>query len=200
MLSGANIGGDEIMNHKGTVTLETERIILRRFEQTDAEGMFRNWASDPEVFRHMTFPHSKTLEEVQKSLEGIGLRYDKLTMYYWAIVPKTLNEPIGFMMVVDINESVKSVEVGYIIGKDFWNKGYMTEALSAVIKFLFEDVRVNRIAAIHDHRNPASGIVMRKCGMTYEGTNRQSGMGNEGIHDQVHYAILAEDYFGVVQK
>jgi ribosomal-protein-alanine N-acetyltransferase len=69
----------------------------------------------------------------------------------------------------------------------------MTEALNAVIDFFFEQVGVNRVEACHDPQNPNSGKVMEKCGMRYEGTQRQASFNNQGICDLSWYAILAED-------
>jgi ribosomal-protein-alanine N-acetyltransferase len=85
--------------------------------------------------------------------------------------------------------------LGYCIGKEWWHLGIMTEALGSVIKYLFEEVGMNRIEARHDTNNPNSGKVMLKCGMKYEGTMRQADMNNQGLSDCSLYAILAEDYF-----
>ena len=71
----------------------------------------------------------------------------------------------------------------------------MTEAVKAVITFFFNKVGFNRVYASHAHENPASGKVMQKCGMVYEGTARQMVMCNNGMFDMVNYAILANDYF-----
>ncbi len=70
----------------------------------------------------------------------------------------------------------------------------MPEALAEVIRFLFEEVGMNRIQATHDARNPNSGRVMEKCGMLYEGTMRQASRNNQGIDDSVVRAVLREDY------
>lgn len=70
----------------------------------------------------------------------------------------------------------------------------MPEAGKAVVKYLFEEVRFNRIAADHDKNNPKSGRVMQKIGMTYEGTLRQAGFCNQGVIDDVWYSILWEEY------
>ena len=70
----------------------------------------------------------------------------------------------------------------------------MTEALEAVIQFLFAEVGMNRIEANHDILNPHSGCVMRKCGMKYEGTSRSAGRNNQGICDVAKYAILKTDW------
>lgn len=75
----------------------------------------------------------------------------------------------------------------------FWNKGIITESLNAVIKFFFEEVGINRIEAKHDINNPASGEVMKKCGMQFEGILRQAGKNNTGLCDLAVYSILKDD-------
>lgn len=182
------------MIHKGTVKLETERLTLRRYVAEDADAMFRNWVNDPEVTRFLTWQPHGSIDLTRKILLSDISKYENLSYYQWAIVPKSLNEPIGGINVVNINESCNGVEVAYRIGKAWWHQGYASEALSAVIKFLFEQVGVNRIAAMYDTRNPNSGAVMSKCGMSYEGTLRQAGCNNQGIYDAACYSILAEEY------
>lgn len=181
------------MQHIGTKTLETERLLLRRFCRDDASAMYRNWASDPEVTRYLTWP-THTDEEVTSSILAEWLaNYADERYYQWAIVPKgNGNAPIGSIAVVELDDQVKSAAIGYCIGRAWWNMGITSEALSSVITFLFEEVGINRVEAYHDPRNPHSGAVMRKCGMTYEGTFRQSARNNQGICDACWYAILKE--------
>jgi ribosomal-protein-alanine N-acetyltransferase len=92
--------------------------------------------------------------------------------------------------------SVNTAEMSYFIGKAWWHRGYASEALSAVIKYLFEEVEVNRIYGRHDVANPYSGSVMSKCGMKFEGILRQAGKNSNGYVDTCQYAILAEDQHG----
>lgn len=133
------------MNHKGTVTLETERLILRRYVPEDAESMFRNWVNDLEVTRFLTWKPHGSIDVTRKiSLSDIS-KYEDLFHYQWAIVPKSLNEPIGGINLVKIDETCNSVEVAYCIGKEWWHQGFASEALSSVIQFLFEEIDVNRI-------------------------------------------------------
>jgi ribosomal-protein-alanine N-acetyltransferase len=188
------INGAEDMEHLGTKQLETDRLILRKFTLDDAEAMFRNWVNDPDVTRYLTWQPHGSIELTRKINVSDVSKYDSLSHYQWAVVLKTLNEPIGGINVVKIDEACNSVEVAYRIGKAWWHQGYASEALSSVIKFLFEQVGANRIAAMHDTRNPNSGAVMRKCGMSYEGTFRQFACNNQGLYDAACYAILAEDY------
>ena len=87
-------------------------------------------------------------------------------------------------------------EIGYWIGKPFWNRGYATEAAIAVIRFGFASLDLNRIASRHFSRNPASGRVMQKAGLRHEGTARQSMIKWGKYEDLQLYAILREDWSG----
>lgn len=181
------------MNHVGTKTLETERLILRAFCIEDAEGMYRNWASDEEVTRYLTWPVHPNVEGT-KALLGIWEEKAKEPdNYQWCIVLKETQEPIGSIGAVAQEEELSSVEIGYCCGRAFWGKYIMTEALGAVRDYLFEEVGVNRLEARHDTNNPASGKVMKKCGFQFEGIKRQGGKNNMGICDIAYYAMLRED-------
>ena len=183
-----------MLTHKGTQTIETPRLILRRAVREDAEAMFRNWASDPEVTKYLTWPPHDSIEVTLKRLEIWLEEYDRSDHYQWMIELKELGEPIGSISVVRQNDSVEEAEIGYCLGCRWWHRGIMPEALTAVIKYLFEEVGMNRVAARHDPNNPNSGRVMRKCGMKYEGTFHASDRNNQGICDADHYAILRNEW------
>lgn len=183
-----------MITHKGTQTIETARLILRKAAREDAEAMFRNWASDPEVTKYLTWPTYEKIETAHQILEQWESAYEKENFYHWMIVPKNLGEPIGSISVVRQNESVEEAEIGYCIGSRWWHIGIMSETLSAIIHYLFTEVGMNRVAARHDLNNPHSGGVMRKCGMIYEGTHRSCDRNNQGICDLVQYAILRSDW------
>ena len=82
--------GGEIMNHIGTTTIETQRLILRRFTLDDAQAMYENWASDPEVTKFMTWPTHAGVEISSMVLSDWVSQYDNENYYQWAIVPKDL--------------------------------------------------------------------------------------------------------------
>lgn len=183
------------MKHLGTKRIETDRLVLRRFALEDAKPMFENWASDPEVTKYLTWPAHDKVEVSAWVLEDWISHYEEERFYQWAIVPRDNDDkPIGSISVVRQNNKVESMEIGYCIGEAWWHKGIMTEALKAVMAYLFEEVGANRVSAVHDPNNPHSGGVMRKCGMTFEGTTRRSGWNNQGICDESIYAILKEEY------
>ena len=180
--------------HKGTQTIETKRLILRRAIREDAEPMFRNWASNPEVTKYLTWPAHGSIAVSEMVIGSWLQEYEKDSYYQWMIVLKELGEPIGSISVVRQNNQVEEAEIGYCIGSRWWHRGIMPEALSAVIEYLFTEVGMNRVAARHDPNNPNSGRVMRKCGMKYEGTTHASDRNNQGICDADHYAILRSDW------
>ena len=183
------------MEHIGTKELETERLILKKFTLNDAQYMFNNWTSDDEVTKYLTWPTHNDINVTLYVLEQWLQNYEKNDNYNWAIVLKEINEPIGSIGINKQSDDLKMVHVGYCIGKKWWNKGFVTEALNALIKFFFEEVGVNRIESRHDTNNPNSGKVMLKCGMKYEGCLRQADRNNQGIVDTVYYGIVSEDYF-----
>lgn len=183
-----------MLNHKGTKIIETERLILRPFRSGDAPLMFKNWASDREVSKFLTWNAHRSVSDSECVINMWAAGYNENSTYNWAIVPKEFGEPIGGINVARIHENNDTAEIGYCIGKEWWGKGIMTEAFSAVIPYLFE-VGFNRIEAAHAVKNPASGRVMQKCGLTYEGTLRQFFRSTSGeLLDISFYSILREEF------
>lgn len=179
------------MEHLGTIQLETERLVLRQFTVNDADAMFQNWASDPEVTKYLTWPTHADMNITKTVLEDWVTHYNDRRYYQWAIVLKSNGgAPIGSIAVVSLDDAVGKATVGYCIGRSWWHQGIMTEALGAVLDFLLNRVSAQRVEAYHDPRNPHSGAVMRKCGMVYEGTLRASERNNQGICDTCWYAVL----------
>ncbi len=182
-----------MLTHRGTVRLETERLVLRRIACADTQAMFDHWASDPAVTEFLTWrPHEST-DVTRAVIEDWIRAYERPDFYQWVIVPKVFGEPIGTISVVRHSDETEKAEIGYCISSAWWHQGIVTEALRAVITFLFYEVGMNRIEAKHDTNNPHSGGVMRKCGMQYEGISRAADRNNRGICDVARYAILKED-------
>lgn len=182
------------MEHKGTKVMETGRLILRPFQAEDAEFMFRNWASDPEVTRFLTWPAHENGEVSARVIQSWEKEYGNPSNYQWAIELKEIHEPVGSISAVRTDDRTQSATVGYCIGRRWWGKGITAEALEAVISFFIDEVGMNCVNACHDPRNPNSGKVMRKCGMVCEGTWRAGGVNNQGVCDEVWHSILREEY------
>ena len=185
-----------MVTHKGTQTIETDRLILRRARIEDAQQMFACWASDAEVTKFLTWPPHANEGVSATLLKSWIADYESLKTYHWMIVPKGTGDlPIGTLSAVSKDDRIGKLEVGYCIGRSWWHKGIASEALAAVIAYLFTEVGANRIQARHDPNNPNSGAVMRKCGMQFEGRMRQADHNNQGVCDVDYYAILRQDYF-----
>lgn len=178
------------MNHCGTQKLETERLVLRRLTEADAEAVYRNWASDPEVTRFLTWPTHTDVEGTRKVIRSWLPLYEKKDYYHWTITLKENGDvPIGTIHGL-VNDDLESVQIGYCLGKSWWHQGIMSEAAQAVIDFFFDRVNANSICSYHDPNNPHSGMVMKHCGMKYEGTRRAADRNNTGICDASWYSIL----------
>lgn len=181
------------MEHKGTVRLETERLLLRRFTPEDAPSVYRNWACDEEVTKYLTWPAHSSVTQSEGYMEFCIRGYEDPAFYQWGIVLKETGELIGNISVVNCREDIASFELGWALGRSFWGRGIMPEAAAEVMRFLFDEVGANRVFAEHDAKNRKSGRVMEKIGMKYEGLLRQSGKNNRGIVDMSVYGLTAED-------
>ncbi len=185
-----------MLNHKGTKIIETERLILRQFRVTDAEPMYKNWASDREVTKFLTWNIHRSVSETESIISQWVEAYNELNNYNWIIVLKETGEPIGSIAVVHIYDNTDTAEIGYCIGQEHWGKGIMTEAFSAVLEYLFEEIGFNAVRSEHAVKNPASGKVMEKCGLKYEGTLRRFFRATSGeLLDISYRSILREEYF-----
>ncbi len=147
------------------VTLETERLILRPWRDEDAEPMFLNWASDPEVTKYMTWNPHKTVEETKERIAKWIKEYEKPERIAFAIVLKENNALIGC---IDVNGYINGVPViGYVLSRAHWRNGYMTEACKRLVDFLFSlGYKTIKIDAFKE--NIASNKVIQKCGGIFQ--------------------------------
>ena len=181
--------------NKGTATLQTERLILRRFTLDDAHAMYTNWANDPEVTKFLTWqPHVS--EDATRELLGNWVKcYSSPEYYNWCITLREAGEPIGNISVVRNDTRNETAHTGYCISRKYWGQGITPEAFKAVIHYLFEECGFYRIETTHAGLNPNSGRVMQKCGLTQEGFQRGAWLLADGTHDDlVLYSILRGEY------
>ena len=157
------------MNYKGTIQLESERLLLRRFKIEDAEDMYNNWASDDEVTKYLIWRTHKNVEESRIILTEWTSQYCYKDFYQWAIVLKENNFLLGSIGSVDSNDNIDCIRIGYCISRKYWHQGITSEALKAVIDFAFSKVGFRYLIGRHDVNNPHSGLVMLKCKMIKTG-------------------------------
>ncbi len=162
----------------GTVFLETKRLMMRQFKVDDASEMYHNYSSNPNVTKFLSWKHHKSIEETKLLLELWVKQYSLKGYYQWAIVLKETNEIIGAISFVHIWSELNKIEVGYCLGEEYWNNGYMSEALKRIIDFCFDDLEVQEVLAKHIVDNVASGKVMKKCGMKFIGIEKEGNVNN----------------------
>ncbi len=173
--------------------LDTARLRLRRLTMHDAHDIYR-YSRDAEVARHVLWEAHRSIGDSRAYLRYMLRRYRNHEPASWGIEYRQTGEIIGTIGFMWIQADNAAAEVGYSLSRDYWNRGIMTEALKAVIAHGFGSMNLNRIEAQHETTNPASGAVMRKCGMLREGLLR-SRLFNKGKYVDVElYAILRRDY------
>ena len=102
-------------NHVGTITLETDRLILRRFTMNDAQAMYENWAFDPEVTKYLSWPAHNSQDITAMVLADWIAHYEEIDYYQWAIVLKNIDMPVGSISVVHHDDRLGKMEIGYCI-------------------------------------------------------------------------------------
>lgn len=181
------------MTHKGSIIIKTDRLILRPFTLNDDKAMFNNWANDERVTRFVTWHTHNKIDYTRILLKEWVRLYKNQNRYHWAI--EVHSKVIGSIGVEAIDEVNESAELGYCLSADFWNKGIVTECCKVVIDYLFNEVGFHRLSACHMLENIASGRVMQKCGMKFEGTHRDKIKLSKGkFVDVSTYSILSHEW------
>ncbi len=184
-----------MLNHIGTQTIETDRLILRQFKYNDDEAMLKYWIADEKIQSMYSEPVYTTKEEVKELLDKYISSYSKDDYYRWAIISKDNNECIGQIAFFLVDSKNNFAEIEYCIGADFQCKGLATEATKALIKYGFENIKLHKIQICHKSINIPSKRVIEKCGFTYEGTLRDFFYMNGEYVDRLYYSILENEYF-----
>ena len=174
-------------------TLETPRLRLRRLTMRDAQDIY-DYGRDPVVARHVLWDAYANLAEARSYLRFMLRKYRMGEPASWGIEWKAGGKIIGTIGFMWIQRDNAAAEVGYSLSRSYWNRGIMTEALRAIIDMGFTKLNLNRIEAMHEVDNPASGKVMQKAGMHYEGRLRQRVYNKGRFADVDLYAILRQDF------
>lgn len=174
--------------------IQTERLILRSPKSSDVGALF-SYATDPQVSRYVLWSAHRTPADSAWFIRKVRSENRQGNEMTLTVEEKSSGQMIGTMGFVSFNHQHHLAEVGYSFSKKSWGKGYATEALTALIRYGFEVLELNRIEGVCDVRNPASGRVMEKCGLQYEGTLRGKALLKGDYADVKQYAILKKDYY-----
>ena len=148
-------------------TLETERLILRKFSIDDAKMMYENWATDIETVKHLEWDIHTNLEETKEYLQNVVSKYEKGKLN-WAIEEKETKQVIGNISVFNVDLVNNTCEVGYAIGSRWHGKGYGTETLKTILEYLKNEKGFYMVCSNCSSENPASRRIMEKANMNLD--------------------------------
>lgn len=177
------------------VLYETERLLVRRWEEKDCNDLYE-YAKEKEVTKFLTFEPYSDLSVAVERIEKLRAEYlvEEVNGDF-AIELKEENKVIGSITIAKYKEKNEGeLEIGYLLSLNYQGKGYMTEALKGMFKYIKLNKIAKRIYLRHDTENVKSGNVMKRAGMTFEGILRKAGSNNyHSRHDLALYSILDEE-------
>lgn len=173
--------------------LTTERLILRPFTMADAADVQRLAGDSDVAAMTLNIPYPYPDGAAEEWIGTHAAAWESGHGITFAITRRDTGHLVGAISLMNIRRDHQRGEIGYWIGKPYWNQGYATEATRALIRFGFQQLDLNRIQAMHLPQNPASGRVMEKAGMHYEGTLRQYVKKAEEYQDMCMRSILRQD-------
>lgn len=185
-----------MLTNIGTTTIETGRLLLRRFEYADDAAMLKYWIADEKIQSMYSEPVYTTKEEIKELLTKYINSYEKEDYYRWAIVLKETGECIGQIAYFLVDNTSHFAEIEYCIGSAFQCKGYATEATKAVIDYGFREIKLHKVQISTMEMNPQSKRVIEKCGFTYEGMLRDYFYMSGEYVGRVYYSMLRQEYAG----
>ena len=176
------------MNINTDIKIETNRLILRYMKTEDQHDIFVNINHNKNVLLYFLSKYCEDESEMQldKTI-SFCINNDR---YLFAIELKETKEVIGMILQCSTpTELYNSTEIGFAIGEKHWNKGYTTEALSAMIDFMFS-LGIHKVYAVHIKENIASKRVMEKCNMIYEGLRKDDVYYHNNYWDTCFYYLI----------
>ena len=170
--------------------IQTKRLVLRKPRMDDAPFIFERYGQDPEVTRYLIWTPHKHIGETEAFLQRCMNVWEQGKSFPYVITLQENDDPIGM---IEVHHQGFKLEIGYVLARTFWGKGYMTEALRAVVDWAFAQSDIFRMQAICDVENIGSARVMEKAGMTREGLLRRYVL-HPNISDEPRDAYL----YGIV--
>ena len=178
--------------------LETKRLRLREITDEDADAIFQ-YLSDEEVIRYLE-GNTENIEEARGYVSWCRETCKSKTDIRWGIELKDQRKLIGDCGLGHIDDPHRPTELGYMLAKAYWNQGYMTEAVAAILQFGFKELNLHRVQAWTHHDNKASAQILRRQGFIHEGRLREYVfIWHQGVYiDAEMYGLLRNDYRGSV--
>lgn len=165
---------------------------LRAFRKNDADDLYK-CLSDPDVTELTSF-ELNSFDQITKLIEASSIKFNKKHGINWAIVDKKTDRVIGFYGLVWIDPHNSRTEVGFILAKEYWNKGITTQVLKRILELVFTKLGVNSVEATAMVGNNASARVLEKCGFKKEGTLRELRYCRGTYHDFWKFSLLQKEW------
>ncbi len=175
-----------------TPTLSTPRLILRPASTADVPFILELFGR-PETNRYSEYEDITTIEQARGMYDKF-LAPGAATQFRLVAELRDTGEPVGTIGLYLYSEADRRAELGYDLFREHWGKGLMTEAVTEVLRYAFEELKLNRVEATTDAENAASARVLEKAGFTREGRLRERFIYKGGVHDDLFYGILASDW------
>ncbi len=172
--------------------LETERLILREFRESDLDDFYIN-RTDPDVRKYVAKPIDPNKEFTKGILMEIIRAFEEKRSLNWVIEHKQTGAFMGSAGFWRIDLENSRAEIGYSLAKKYWGQGYMTEILNKILPFVFKKVGVHSVMAIVDVENIASWKLLEKVGFAKEAHHRQDWYFNGKFYDSLVYGMLESD-------
>jgi len=173
--------------------LETERLILRPFEDADAPAML-SIMNDPEVMHNLLSSPTFSEEDIAESIRRRKAAIEAKERYSLAVILKETGALMGACSLIEVSWEHMHAELVYYIGQEFWGKGYMTEAARRTIQFGFEELGLERISVGCFARNKASARIIEKLGFQSEGVARHAYRKDGEFLDELRFGMIRSDY------
>lgn len=186
--------GDESMKSIGTESIETKRLVLRRFKYSDCNDALRNWAGDEKIQNSYGEPVYSTESDVMFLLKKYIFLYSDNNYFRWAIIEKESGECIGQIAFFLVDCKNNFAEIEYCIGSKYQNVGYATKATKAIIEYGFKKIEFHKIQICHRSNNLPSKRVIQKCEFIFEGALRDYFFIDGKYYDRLYYSILIDEF------
>lgn len=183
----------DAMTSFGSLTLRTERLLLRPVRESDSRNLFAIF-SDPRVSRYLSHPAWTDIASARQLVARTVAAVDAGKYVYLGIERTSDGKLIGECSLFNLMPQCRRAEVGYTLAHEAWGKGYIGEALVALLEFGFTRLVLNRVEADVDPRNAASAKTLEKLGFQKEGLLRQRWIVDEEVSDSALYGLLAAEW------
>ena len=174
-------------------SLETKRMRLRWLTDADVDALYRIF-SHPQVVRYWGAPALADRDAAAALLAEIQDNFQKRTSMKWGVAELETDQVIGTVTLFNLNFDNKRAEIGYGLDYNYWRKGYVTEALDALLSYAFDVLQLHRLEADVDPRNEGSIRTLEKMGFQREGLMRERWQVNGEIQDALFYGLLRPEW------